>query len=427
MWIISYVAMMRPGVIAGELLFAALFFVLGAGGFVAARLCMSPHRAGRLRAGLAVAALSATINLLLVGSLFGRDTESSIWSQLAVWVGGLYGASLVSGAVGAAIGSCGTRWTLRVSVTALCASITAATIFLLLLTGGLVTGLEAGLAVPDWPNSFGHNMLLYPLAEMKGGIYYEHAHRLYGMLVGVSAISLLVQVMRCERSGVVRALTVVGILLVVAQGLMGALRVTGTFTLSQSAPDLAPNTAIGVAHGIFGQFVFALFCLIAALCSARWKSPATPVASGTSAGRRLCTLLVAVLFVQLASGAVYRHYQVPLADAAPTYPKWAMHLHLSWAVVTFLVTVFTGLRAMRFAKSLRPLPQLGHGILMLVGCQFALGIGAFVYVITRRSLEVPTGELIFTTLHQATGALLLATSVLVCAWWRRLTVLSSSV
>ena len=43
------------------------------------------------------------------------------------------------------------------------------TVFILLVTGGLVTGLESGLAVPDWPNSFGHNMLLYPISEMKGG------------------------------------------------------------------------------------------------------------------------------------------------------------------------------------------------------------------------------------------------------------------
>jgi cytochrome c oxidase assembly protein subunit 15 len=61
-----------------------------------------------------------------------------------------------------------------------------------LITGGLVTGLKAGLAVPDWPTSYGHNMLLYPLAEMSGGKYVEHAHRLYGMLVGVTAITVAV-------------------------------------------------------------------------------------------------------------------------------------------------------------------------------------------------------------------------------------------
>ncbi|MSR44657.1 MAG: hypothetical protein EXS15_04770 [Phycisphaerales bacterium] len=427
MWVIGYLAMMRPGVVAGEILFAAMFVALGLGGFVGARLCASPSRAAQVQTGVIIGALSATVNLLIVGSLFGRDTESSVWMQLFAWVGGLFVASTVSCAIGAAIGARGRRWTLRVPVTALFAAITAATIFLLLITGGLVTGLEAGLAVPDWPNSFGHNMLLYPLAEMKGGIYYEHAHRLYGMLVGVSAIALLVQIARFESGRLVRTLAVVGFSFIVVQGLMGALRVTGNFTLSQESADLAPSTAIGVVHGIFGQVVFALFCLIAALCGARWKSPATQVAGDTVTGRRMSALLIAVLFVQLASGAIYRHYQVPVADGPATYPKWAMHLHLSWAVVTFIMTLLVGLRAMRFPKSLRPLPQLGHGILMLVGVQFVLGIGAFVFVITRKSLTIPTGEIIFTTMHQATGALLLATSVLLCAWWRRITVLASSV
>jgi len=63
---------------------------------------------------------------------------------------------------------------------------------LVVVAGGLVTSLEAGLAVPDWPNSFGSNMFLYPLAKMTGGIYYEHAHRLYGSLVGLTTIVLAV-------------------------------------------------------------------------------------------------------------------------------------------------------------------------------------------------------------------------------------------
>lgn len=45
---------------------------------------------------------------------------------------------------------------------------------------------------------------------MKGGVYYEHAHRLYGMLVGLSAITLLVLVARFESGRLVRALAVIG-------------------------------------------------------------------------------------------------------------------------------------------------------------------------------------------------------------------------
>lgn len=39
---------------------------------------------------------------------------------------------------------------------------TVAATFVLILAGGLVTNTGAGLAVPDWPTTFGHNMFLFP-------------------------------------------------------------------------------------------------------------------------------------------------------------------------------------------------------------------------------------------------------------------------
>lgn len=58
------------------------------------------------------------------------------------------------------------------------ALLTLAATFLLILFGGLVTNTGAGLAVPDWPTTFGYNMFLYPWSSMVGGIFYEHSHRL---------------------------------------------------------------------------------------------------------------------------------------------------------------------------------------------------------------------------------------------------------
>ena len=62
--------------------------------------------------------------------------------------------------------------------------------FPLLFIGGLVTSLGAGLAVPDWPTTFGYNMFLYPWSKMIGGIFYEHSHRLIASCVGVLTIAL---------------------------------------------------------------------------------------------------------------------------------------------------------------------------------------------------------------------------------------------
>ena len=72
------------------------------------------------------------------------------------------------------------------------ARLTAGATFLLIIIGGIVTGTDSGLAVPDWPTTFGYNMFLYPLSEMVGGILYEHSHRLMGSLVGLLTVGLFV-------------------------------------------------------------------------------------------------------------------------------------------------------------------------------------------------------------------------------------------
>ncbi len=416
MWAIGYVAMMSPGLVAGEALFALMVAAVLVGGFVAGKL----STAGGAGAGLKVGLICATANLLIVGSLFGGDTERSVAQQLAIWVGGLYLGSTIVAAIGGVLGGRGSRWQLRTSAITVFAVSTCAAIFLLLVTGGLVTGLEAGLAVPDWPNSFGHNMLLYPLAEMKGGIYYEHAHRLYGMLVGLSSITLLVLAFVQGSSRAVRTLAVVGFLMVVMQGILGGLRVTGHLTMSESAADMKPSVPLAVVHGVFGQLVFAVYCLIATMSSQRWLDSSSTKAE-SSKGRFASGLLVAILFVQLVTGALYRHYQIPVADAAPKHPAWAMHSHITWALVAFIATLLVGLKAMRMPREVKPMRLVGHLLLMLVGLQVAFGIAALVTVILRKSAVIPVPELVFTSLHQATGALLLGTSVMLAAWWRRLT------
>ncbi len=51
--------------------------------------------------------------------------------------------------------------------------------------GGVVTSKGAGMAVPDWPTSYGYNMFWLPLSWWKGGIFYEHTHRLYAAFIGL--------------------------------------------------------------------------------------------------------------------------------------------------------------------------------------------------------------------------------------------------
>ena len=65
--------------------------------------------------------------------------------------------------------------------------------------GGLVTSHQAGMSVPDWPNSYGYNMFLFPPRLWIGGILYEHTHRLMGSVVGLLSILLAIVAWKTER------------------------------------------------------------------------------------------------------------------------------------------------------------------------------------------------------------------------------------
>src|SRR5271155_1331031 len=84
-------------------------------------------------------------------------------------------------------------------------------IVLLRIAGALVTSNDAGLAVPDWPLSYGS--LLPP---MVGGIFYEHGHRMIATLVGTLSVVLAVWLWRVESRRWVRWLGVVTLGAVVA-------------------------------------------------------------------------------------------------------------------------------------------------------------------------------------------------------------------
>src|SRR5438876_1685631 len=74
----------------------------------------------------------------------------------------------------------------------LIAVLTACATFPLIFMGGLVTSHGAGMSVPDWPNSYGYNMFLFPPRLWVGGILYEHTHRLMGTVVGMCSILLVI-------------------------------------------------------------------------------------------------------------------------------------------------------------------------------------------------------------------------------------------
>jgi hypothetical protein len=173
--------------------------------------------------GLLVGGVAAILNLLILGSLLTAAEGGSVLPSAVWWVpGSILAIALVSGGFAAASGrivsaATATDWTSLFSKVAVAAT------FLLVVAGGLVTSNEAGLAVVDWPNSFGTNMFLFPLARMTGGIYYEHAHRLFGALVGLTTIALAVRLWRYDNRTWLKRLSMAAVVLVVLQGILGGL------------------------------------------------------------------------------------------------------------------------------------------------------------------------------------------------------------
>jgi cytochrome c oxidase assembly protein subunit 15 len=294
--------------------------------------------------------------------------------------------------------------------TAVFARIGALATLALVMLGGLVTSHEAGLAVVDWPNSYGYNMFLYPLSRMVGGIWYEHAHRLFGTLVGLTTLALFFRLLAAEPRRWVKAWGGVAVLLVIVQGILGGLRVTGHFTTATSPDAVRPSLALAMVHGITGQLFFAWMVCLAAITSRTWKDRAGAVVTESAGTERAVSwIVIAALLMQLLLGVRVRH------------TGEGVMLHITFAVVVLAVIVLAGVRTLGNYSGVVALRKsagalLGHGVTQLV-----LGGFAF-FLVNLRGGEgtPPASEVWVTTLHQTVGALLLGNAAVLAAWSRRL-------
>lgn len=422
MWMLCYLAMLQPGQVVGEALFVMVVLALLAAGALAGTTAETAI-AGAWRGGW-VGLVSAILNLLLVGSLVGGQSQGG----MAAWFLGLFVGSMIVGAVGGLIGSRvrrDPRETFSGNWLGSFAFVSACIVFLMIVTGGIVTGFEAGLAVPDWPNSYGHNMLLYPLSEMvadlDSGIYYEHAHRLTGMYVGLTAITLCVMLWWGDRRTWVGVAGTVILLMVIFQGVLGGLRVTGRLTFSDDPSLLSPSTALGIVHGVFGQICFAGVVMLAAVMSTRWaRGPAATPSVSAGTDRLLGVFLLVALTLQLIIGATYRH----LIGEMGVKSEQAMMIltgHIFMAVLVTGLILLNGLRASSIHHEHPILKRIGIILLILVGLQLALGIIATIAVMMRGEGEgAPALEVLATSVHQANGGLLLGGGTLLAFWYFRL-------
>ncbi|MBI4346920.1 MAG: COX15/CtaA family protein [Elusimicrobia bacterium] len=249
---------------------------------------------------------------------------------------------------------------------------TALSVFVLILAGASVTSTDSGLAVPDWPLSYGQWM-----PPMEGGVFFEHGHRMIAGLVATMVWILAILAWRAQSARWVLGLAWGSAAAVLVQAALGGL----TVLYGLAKP-------VSVVHACLAQALFSAVVFLAVATGPRGEAEAHAALKL----RRAAALAAGAVYLQLIFGAAYRH---GLTGLAP---------HLAGAVLAsalVLVAAYRGVTDLPesagvFATS----ASLGAALLV----QLFLGLAAFA-----------TRSPVAATLHVGLGALILALSVALAA------------
>ena len=167
----------------------------------------------------------------------------------------------------------------------------------------MVTSKGVGLAVPDWPTTFGYNMFLFPVSKWIGGVLFEHTHRLIASTVGFLTIILAIWLWRIEDRQSVKTLGLIAVAGVILQGILGGLRVTML------------KDQIGIFHACLAQAFLGLIVLIAIVTTNFWCSfvPVDVDPRSVAPIKRFAIATTIAIYLQLALGATMRHQHRDLA------------------------------------------------------------------------------------------------------------------
>lgn len=311
-------------------------------------------------------------------------------------------------------------------------------VFFLIWVGGLVTTYDAGMAVPDWPGTYGWNMFAYPASTWLFGpfdLLVEHGHRLLGSLAGLLSIGLVIAAFRTDERKWFRWWSVFILAAVIAQGALGGARV------------VLDQRTFAMIHGCTGPLFFAL-ATATAVMSSRWWMQWSTTSAGTTAisgavptdnpgvgqyatGGGIRFLAVALLlssYSQLVLGAQLRHVTGLVSHKVF---MGFVHGHLGLAAIVFLLSVI--LSAVVWLSRRVP-PKVRRAAILLamaVLVQICLGIGTWVvnYALPWSELNQALAEYTISakgywesmvvTAHVAVGSLIISLStVIVLRGWR---------
>lgn len=277
----------------------------------------------------------------------------------------------------------------------------------LLLVGGLVTSTSSGMSVPDWPNTFGSNMFLYPIGPRAApDVFLEHSHRLFGTLAGLTTLTLMLSVLFSSASRWCKAWATGVFILICVQGLLGGIRVREGNVI-HAMDDRVYRTI----HGVLAQFVFAGAVALAAYLSSVYRLVPPQLAEGRKL-RGLASGALHALFLQLIFGAMYRH----------TRSGHALWSHVGFSMVVVVAVALAGMIAAGLRSDhpqgtvLRRTATLSIACLVLQFC-----LGWVVFLVGGRELE-PTslGQALLRSAHQVNGAALLGFVTCLAVFSRRL-------
>lgn len=281
------------------------------------------------------------------------------------------------------------------------------TIFLLL-AGALVTSTGSGLAVPDWPLSYGQ---FFP--PMVGGIFFEHGHRLVAGTVAILTVIQAILLAKFESRAWVRKLGYAAVFFVLLQASLGGMTVL-----------LRLPSQVSIAHACLAQIYFCTSVVIATVTAPFWKETVTNPITDESEGSLLfnfCLLINLGFFVQLVMGAMMRHLGAALAipDFPTAFgqwlpPAWSFEIalqfaHRTWAFGLVGLVTFIAYRIQSKHFTQIRLTVTTGLLLMFMSIQILLGA-----MIIWLKKPIP-----MTSTHLVIGALCFATSIaLTTQVWR---------
>ncbi len=267
---------------------------------------------------------------------------------------------------------------------------------ILLAWGAVVTSIEAGLAVPDWPTSFNS---IDPINPVPGWykippVLAEHGHRVMGMIVGALTMVLSLWTYFADPRTWMKRLGVFALLLVIVQGVLGGLRVVWI------SLDLA------VVHACVAQLFFATLTSLALFTSRPWITGegVLPENESTTRLRRIALLTTGVLYGQIVLGAILRH---PGDGSDPMLAG----IHMLGAGVV-LVFMFLTIKAARKADPEKTLiAKMTHVLAGILTLQIVLGFVAYIVILQDAGDLRSTLQVIMNTSHMVVGAVFFSSTV----------------